>query len=108
MKQAKIKGLAAIDQPREKLAKYGPEKLSNSELLAILLRTGSGELNVVQLAQKVLKKFSALMATRSPLPGLGGSLLGLTPLAFNASVKYLRAWAMHSTRVSCCVLTTGL
>ena len=59
MKQAKIKGLAAIDQPREKLAKYGPEKLSNSELLAILLRTGSGELNVVQLAQKVLKKFSA-------------------------------------------------
>lgn len=58
MKQAKIKGLVAVDQPREKLAKYGPEKLSNSELLAILLRAGSGELNVVQLAQKVLKSLA--------------------------------------------------
>ncbi len=58
MKQAKIKGLVAVDQSREKLAKYGPEKLSNSELLAILLRAGSGELNVVQLAQKVLKSLA--------------------------------------------------
>jgi len=36
----KIKDLPKVDRPREKLEKYGPEKLSDSELLMILLRTG--------------------------------------------------------------------
>ncbi|MDP2918552.1 MAG: hypothetical protein Q8N68_03565, partial [bacterium] len=54
----KIKDLPKVDRPREKLEKYGPEKLSNSELLAILLRTGSAGINVVELAKKILKKFS--------------------------------------------------
>ncbi|MEW6102206.1 MAG: UPF0758 domain-containing protein [bacterium] len=31
-----IKELPKVDRPREKLMQYGPEKLSNSELLAIL------------------------------------------------------------------------
>ncbi len=54
----KIKDLPKIDRPREKLEKYGPERLSNSELLAILLRTGSKGVNVVELSNKILKKFS--------------------------------------------------
>lgn len=54
----KIKDLPKIERPREKLEKYGPEKLSNSELLAILLGTGSQGVNVVELANKILKKFS--------------------------------------------------
>ena len=54
----KIKDLPKIERPREKLEKYGPEKLSNSELLAILLRTGSKGVNVVELSNKILKKFS--------------------------------------------------
>lgn len=54
----KIKDLPKVDRPREKLEKYGPEKLSNSELLAILLRTGSKGINVVELARKILGKFS--------------------------------------------------
>jgi DNA repair protein RadC len=37
--------------------KYGPEKLSNSELLAILLRSGRQGENVVELASKLLKRF---------------------------------------------------
>lgn len=53
----KIKDLPKIDRPREKLEKYGPEKLSNSELLAILLRTGGKGINVIELANKILKKF---------------------------------------------------
>jgi len=53
----KIKDLPKIERPREKLEKYGPAKLSNSELLAILLRTGSKGLNVVELAKKILVKF---------------------------------------------------
>ena len=35
-----IKDLPEAERPREKLMRYGPEKLSNSELLAILLRSG--------------------------------------------------------------------
>ncbi|MBN2198105.1 DNA repair protein RadC [Candidatus Wolfebacteria bacterium] len=54
----KIKDLPKVDRPREKLEKYGPEKLSDSELLAILLRTGSKGINVVELARKILGKFS--------------------------------------------------
>lgn len=54
----KIKDLPKIDRPREKLEKYGPERLSSSELLAILLRTGGKGVNVVELSNKILKKFS--------------------------------------------------
>lgn len=54
----KIKDLPKIDRPREKLEKYGPEQLSNSELLAILLRTGSKGINVVELSKRILSKFS--------------------------------------------------
>ena len=55
----KIKDLPKIERPREKLEKYGPEKLSNSELLAILLRTGGKGLNVVEMSRKILGKFSS-------------------------------------------------
>lgn len=53
----KIKDLPKIERPREKLEKYGPGKLSNAELLAILLRTGGKGLNVIQLSGNILKKF---------------------------------------------------
>ena len=53
----KIKDIPKIERPREKLEKYGPEKLSDAELLAILLRTGTKELNVLKLSQKILQKF---------------------------------------------------
>ncbi len=53
----KIKDIPKLDRPREKLEKYGPGKLSDSELLAILLRTGTKDLNVLKLSQKILKEF---------------------------------------------------
>ncbi len=54
----KIKDLPKVERPREKLMRYGPEKLSNSELLAILLRSGKKGENVIELANKILKRFS--------------------------------------------------
>lgn len=54
----KIKDLPKIDRPREKLEKYGTNKLSDAELLAVLLRTGVKGLNVIELAKKILRKFS--------------------------------------------------
>ena len=52
----RIKELPASEQPRERLRDYGPSALSDAELLAILLRTGLQGLNVVQLAQKLLRE----------------------------------------------------
>ena len=40
------------------MERYGAEKLSNSELLAILLRSGSKGVNVVELSKRILAKFS--------------------------------------------------
>lgn len=56
----KIKDLPKVDRSREKLEKYGPERLSNSELLAILLRTGSEGINVIELASKIFKSLAGM------------------------------------------------
>ncbi|MDD4902150.1 MAG: DNA repair protein RadC [Patescibacteria group bacterium] len=61
----KIKDLLKVDRPREKLEAYGPERLSNSELLAILLRTGGNGINAVELAEKILRKFSGAGLTKA-------------------------------------------
>ena len=52
-----IKAWPVDDRPREKLWKYGEDQLSNSELLAILLRTGSKGVSAVDLSRKILEKF---------------------------------------------------
>ncbi len=51
-----IKSIPADDRPQEKLLKYGANNLSNSELLAVILRTGSKEENVVKLSQRILNQ----------------------------------------------------
>ncbi|WP_053957520.1 RadC family protein [Inediibacterium massiliense] len=49
-----IREMAKTERPREKLLKWGVECLSNAELLAILIRTGTKDLSALDLAQKVL------------------------------------------------------
>jgi DNA repair protein RadC len=59
-KSKKLSGINAWpvdDRPREKLLKKGARSLSNSELLAILLRTGTPGVSAIDLARDVLKKF---------------------------------------------------
>lgn len=52
-----IKNYYKIEQPRERLAKYGPGKLSSAELLAIILRTGPRGSNVVKVAESALRAY---------------------------------------------------
>lgn len=52
----RIKDLNVRELPRERLAKYGPEKLHDYELLAILLGSGVKGLNVLALSKQILKK----------------------------------------------------
>ena len=48
---------AEEDRPREKLMSKGVASLSNAELMAIIMRSGSPENNAVELAQKILADF---------------------------------------------------
>lgn len=52
-----IKNWPKEDRPREKLLKHGEHTLSNSELLAILLRTGTKGASALDIARNILKKF---------------------------------------------------
>jgi DNA repair protein RadC len=50
----KIKELPEMERPYEKLELYGEKALSNAELLAIIIKTGTREETSVQVAQKIL------------------------------------------------------
>ncbi len=51
----KIKDLPDMERPYEKLEIYGEKVLSDAELLAIVIKTGTKEETSVQIAQKLLK-----------------------------------------------------
>ncbi|MGB1288350.1 MAG: RadC family protein [Aggregatilineales bacterium] len=48
------------ERPRERLLTQGAASLSNAELLAILLRTGTKQENVLQLAARLLSQYDGL------------------------------------------------
>lgn len=50
----KIKELPELERPYEKLEWYGEERLSEAELLAIIIKTGTKNETSVQVAQKIL------------------------------------------------------
>ncbi|WP_264989131.1 RadC family protein [Lysinibacillus piscis] len=55
-----IRDVHVEDRPRERLLRQGATSLSNQELLAILLRTGTKEESVLVLANRVLSVFERL------------------------------------------------
>jgi DNA repair protein RadC len=57
IKYSGIKSWPQDDRPREKLLQKGAEALSNSELLAILLRTGVKGASAIDLARRIIDKF---------------------------------------------------
>jgi len=52
----KMKEMPLSERPYEKLELYGEKSLSNAELLAIIIKTGTREESAVVLAQKILNK----------------------------------------------------
>ncbi|MFD1709145.1 JAB domain-containing protein [Ottowia sp. GY511] len=97
-----LKDLPPDARPREKLLARGPGALSDAELLALLLRTGTAGRGVLQMAQEVLDAFSGLAgllhASANDLKrvkGLGGSakraeLMAVLELARRALAEQLR------------------
>lgn len=56
----RIKDLPDSERPRERLASHGADALKNSELIAILLRTGLKGASAIQVAEQLLQKFASL------------------------------------------------
>lgn len=55
-----IRDFPEDERPRERFEQNGPESLSNHELIAILLRTGTKEESVLQLSNRLLSNFEGL------------------------------------------------
>jgi len=66
-----IKELPEGERPRERLEHYGPAALSVAELLAIILRTGTRDENVIRLAQRLITAYGGLAGlARAPFSEL--------------------------------------
>lgn len=55
-KSLRIKDLSLDDRPREKLQQRGVKALTDAELIAIILRTGTQQMNVLELSQEILTR----------------------------------------------------
>lgn len=55
-----IRDMPADERPRERLSHFGPQALSSTELLAIIIRSGSGRENVLRLAERLLMEAGGL------------------------------------------------
>jgi DNA repair protein RadC len=80
------------DRPREKLSLRGAQNLTDTELLAILLRTGSKGKSVIQIAQELIKKNGnlAVLASNSfsqmtKISGIGNDKAAALLAAFELS-----------------------
>ena len=80
-----MKDLPAESRPREKLLARGAGALSDAELLALLLRTGTAGRGVLQMAQELLAEPEIEAGTRKVTGGFGG-ISGL----LNAGVEDLK------------------
>lgn len=60
MEKIKIKDIEVSSRPREKMALEGIDKLTNEELLAILINTGNRDTSAIGLAENILKHTSGI------------------------------------------------
>ena len=64
----RLKELCLDDRPREKMLEKGPGALSNAELLAIMIRTGTGKMNVVDVARTLLSSAEGRLNAIADMP----------------------------------------
>ena len=104
-----LKDLPPDARPREKLLARGAGALSDAELLALLLRTGTAGRGVLQMAQELLDSFGGLAGLLHAsaddlkrIKGLGGSakraeLVAVLELARRALAEQLRTQPVFET-----------
>ncbi len=97
MSQVKIREMPQDDRPREKLMARGPSALTDSELIAILLRTGLPGANAVQVAAQLLERYKSLNGLSrcsveeiAAIPGIGPAKALLLVAAFGLGQRLAR------------------
>lgn len=101
----KVKDLCESERPREKLLCQGSSALSNGELLAVLLRSGSDNEGVIDLSQRILKAcggrldglFAMSCSELCSYPGVGPAKASGILAAFELGRRYMleRADSSH-------------
>ena len=93
-----IRHWPAAERPREKLLQRGPQSLSDAELLAIFLRTGTAGRNAIELGRDLLDQHCGLRACLDLPParlktcrGLGTATTALLLAALELGRRYLLA-----------------
>jgi DNA repair protein RadC len=68
----RMKDMPASERPRERLREHGADALSNAELIAILLRTGTRGASALEIGSRLVARFKGLETlARAPLEELG-------------------------------------
>ncbi|MCF7834104.1 MAG: DNA repair protein RadC [Candidatus Pacebacteria bacterium] len=64
----KVRDLPEEEKPREKLLKHGPTALSISELLAVILNTGTKKEGLLEMSHRIIKNYGegGIMSEKSP------------------------------------------
>lgn len=90
----RISDLPESERPRERLINHGPQSLSNTELLAIFLRSGTRGKNAIEVAQELLRTYRSLseLVNRSygelcKIPGIGPAKAVTLLAAFELSKR---------------------
>jgi DNA repair protein RadC len=101
----KVKDLPLDDRPREKLILRGAQSLSDAELIAILLRTGTKSNSVIGVAQNLMAEHTNLAVLASkPLStliknsGIGKDKAVMLLAAFEISRRILSQSKWHSEK----------
>jgi len=105
---SKIKDLPLHERPRERMEAFGPEALRDSELIAILLRTGLQGLSAVQIADELVRKFASLqnlaqasIAQLIQVKGIGKDKAIALKSAFTLAQRMAREIRRESPALDC-------
>lgn len=100
------------ERPREKLLQQGPDSLSDAELLAIFLRTGTAGQTALDLARNLLSTFDGLRGVLEAdlhefcrQPGMGESKFVLLRAALALSQRHMLEGLRRSDCLSSSALT---
>lgn len=106
----KLKELNIEERPRERLIAKGSSALGNAELLAILLRTGSGNKNVLEMSHELLAAAGSLTELSAmsidKMQAIGG--IGRNKAAtITAAFELGRRFAAEGSRSPCRAITNA-
>ena len=91
---SRIRDMSPLDRPRERLLAKGAAALSDAELLAVLLGSGTRRISVLDLSSKILRTFEGRLASATvegllTIPGVGQARACQTVAALELARRHL-------------------